>query len=433
MGDLITIFYHHGGSFVTKNDGSVFYETDNTDELTGLDENRLDVFSRRDYYKEVVPELIEFTPIAPKEDKDAPITSSNLTGSSNNVSTTKPNEEPAVQTQPESPTQTQLESPTQAQPNLPAKHNLSKPKPISTKSTTTNMKPKPKAKVKSKPKLTTSNTAKTNHTSSKSANKPKPKNKFSSSKVTITKPTNKPQPKSTSMNYAKTKHIIKSSARLASKIVESQDGGHRTSSSSDSYDSVEDSLYRPDPFESSSDSNIDGGISEARKRDLKFKHAPGSAWKKGKEKVLLEDDGIVVESSDEELVLQVGMKFNTKEEFMEAVRDFTIQEGRQIKFRRNESYRVRAVCKWKNEEVKCPWVAYASKDHEETCWKLKTFNNEHVPSPPPPLTRLDKLPHKRRATPSVDPIQGASSGTTSEFTEFMKFVLTPDFKAPKKK
>ncbi|RYQ83005.1 hypothetical protein Ahy_B10g101616 isoform B [Arachis hypogaea] len=58
---------------------------------------------------------------------------------------------------------------------------------------------------------------------------------------------------------------------------------------------------------------------------------------------------------------------------MEVVRDFTIQEGRQIKFKRNESCRVKA-----NEEVKCPWVAYASKDHEETSWQLKTFSNEHV-------------------------------------------------------
>ncbi|KAL4357575.1 hypothetical protein AHAS_Ahas09G0200400 [Arachis hypogaea] len=76
-------------------------------------------------------------------------------------------------------------------------------------------------------------------------------------------------------------------------------------------------------------------------------------------------------------MLQVGMKFNTKQEFMEAVRDFTIQKGRQIKFRKNERYRARTVCKWKNEEVKCPLVAYASKDHEEICWQLKTFNNEH--------------------------------------------------------
>ncbi|RYR54782.1 hypothetical protein Ahy_A06g030059 [Arachis hypogaea] len=133
-------------------------------------------------------------------------------------------------------------------------------------------------KPKFKPKLTTSNTAKTNNTSFKFATKPKPKNKPSSSKVTTTKPINKPQPKPTSVNSAKTKPITRSSAR-----------------------SAKDNLYRPDPFESSSDSDIDGGISGVKKRNLKFKHAPGSVWKKGKEKVLVEDDGIIVKNSDEEV------------------------------------------------------------------------------------------------------------------------------------
>ncbi|MED6157684.1 hypothetical protein PIB30_025628 [Stylosanthes scabra] len=44
---------------------------------------------------------------------------------------------------------------------------------------------------------------------------------------------------------------------------------------------------------------------------------------------------------------------------------------------------MRAIYKWKlklndDEEIKCPWVAYASRDAEETCWQLKTFNNEHI-------------------------------------------------------
>ncbi|XP_072074335.1 uncharacterized protein [Arachis hypogaea] len=70
------------------------------------------------------------------------------------------------------------------------------------------------------------------------------------------------------------------------------------------------------------------------------------------------------------------MKFNSKHDFIEAVRKFTIQEGRQINFKRNESYRVRAVCKYKKEG--CKWVAYASMDHEGTCWQMKTFNNNHI-------------------------------------------------------
>ncbi|RYQ96500.1 hypothetical protein Ahy_B08g092260 [Arachis hypogaea] len=41
-----------------------------------------------------------------------------------------------------------------------------------------------------------------------------------------------------------------------------------------------------------------------------------------------------------ELKLEVGMKFNSKYDFIEVVREFTIREGRQINFRRNESYRL---------------------------------------------------------------------------------------------
>ncbi|RYQ99546.1 hypothetical protein Ahy_B07g087491 isoform A [Arachis hypogaea] len=62
-----------------------------------------------------------------------------------------------------------------------------------------------------------------------------------------------------------------------------------------------------------------------------------------------------------ELQLQVGMKFNTKFEFREAVREYTIQEGRRIKFKKNDNIRCSAVCKVKE----CAWV-------------IKTFNGDHT-------------------------------------------------------
>ncbi|RYR40387.1 hypothetical protein Ahy_A09g046141 [Arachis hypogaea] len=65
-----------------------------------------------------------------------------------------------------------------------------------------------------------------------------------------------------------------------------------------------------------------------------------------------------------ELHLQVGMKFNTKYEFREAVREYTIQEGRRIK----------AVCKVKE----CAWIVYASRDCDDSCWQIKTFNDDHT-------------------------------------------------------
>ncbi|RYR31674.1 hypothetical protein Ahy_B01g056539 [Arachis hypogaea] len=64
-----------------------------------------------------------------------------------------------------------------------------------------------------------------------------------------------------------------------------------------------------------------------------------------------------------ELKLQVGMKFNTKQEFRNVVRDFTIQEGRWIKFIKNDSVRCWAVC----QVDECHWVMYASRDHEDCC------------------------------------------------------------------
>ncbi|RYR27831.1 hypothetical protein Ahy_B01g051886 [Arachis hypogaea] len=75
-----------------------------------------------------------------------------------------------------------------------------------------------------------------------------------------------------------------------------------------------------------------------------------------------------------ELHLEVDMKFGTKWEFREAVREYTIQEGRSIKLVKNDNIRCRAVCKVEE----CPCVAYASRDHEDTCWQIKTFNDDHT-------------------------------------------------------
>ncbi|RYR28535.1 hypothetical protein Ahy_B01g052682 isoform A [Arachis hypogaea] len=75
-----------------------------------------------------------------------------------------------------------------------------------------------------------------------------------------------------------------------------------------------------------------------------------------------------------QLQLQVGMKFNTKQEFRDAVREFTIQEGRRIKFVKNDNVRCRAVC----QVEECSWVVYASRDHEHSCWQIKTFYDDHT-------------------------------------------------------
>ncbi|XP_016206079.1 uncharacterized protein LOC107646408 [Arachis ipaensis] len=75
-----------------------------------------------------------------------------------------------------------------------------------------------------------------------------------------------------------------------------------------------------------------------------------------------------------EFHLEVGIKFGTKWDFREAVREYTIQEGRRIRLAKNDNIRCMAVCKVKE----CPWVIYASRDHKDTCWQIKTFNNNHT-------------------------------------------------------
>ncbi|RYR17902.1 hypothetical protein Ahy_B03g062571 [Arachis hypogaea] len=70
----------------------------------------------------------------------------------------------------------------------------------------------------------------------------------------------------------------------------------------------------------------------------------------------------------------VGMKFNSKMEFKEAVREYCIQEGRRIWWKKNDNLRMRAVCK--GEE--CGWVVYASRDSEGNCWQIKTFMDDHT-------------------------------------------------------
>ncbi|RYR64239.1 hypothetical protein Ahy_A03g010366 [Arachis hypogaea] len=214
------------------------------------------------------------------------------------------------------------------------------------------------------------------------------------------------------------RRVTRSASRFASK--EKKVAGEvvtvtlSNSERNDSYKSVEDELYRlgPEAFENSSDYDSDCEVVTARIRECKNKKG------KGKFKLCLEDfcdeDEVIVRNSDEDidlgyvlgkvnstnsneesdiddddtffmfiegarfgkLKLEVGMKFNTKHDFIEEVREFTIQEGRQIKFKNNESNRVRAMCKYKMES--CNWIAYASIDHEEICSQIKTFNNDHI-------------------------------------------------------
>ncbi|RYR49297.1 hypothetical protein Ahy_A07g035721 [Arachis hypogaea] len=75
-----------------------------------------------------------------------------------------------------------------------------------------------------------------------------------------------------------------------------------------------------------------------------------------------------------DLHLEVGIKFETKWDFSKDVKEYKIQEGRRIRLAKNDCIRCKAVCKVKE----CPWVVYASRDHEDTCWQIKTFNDDNT-------------------------------------------------------
>ncbi|RYR58063.1 hypothetical protein Ahy_A05g023744 [Arachis hypogaea] len=154
--------------------------------------------------------------------------------------------------------------------------------------------------------------------------------------------------------------------------------------------SSNDSSYEPGRDDSSSGDDTNGKIDKDKARNFKLSHAPAEAFAKSKRKLINDEDALVVDNEecevdlnflqvpvtgDEELdnaldpgaesdganswhseelktpppseeefseeeaddvfpfgdlKLEVGMKFNTKYEFREAVREFTIQEGRRI-------------------------------------------------------------------------------------------------------
>ncbi|KAG5566220.1 hypothetical protein RHGRI_001980 [Rhododendron griersonianum] len=82
----------------------------------------------------------------------------------------------------------------------------------------------------------------------------------------------------------------------------------------------------------------------------------------------------------------VGMKFPSAKEFREAVREYSIKEGKDIKFVKNETTRVKAKCAIEE----CGWSVMASlsqkgesfqvKSHKSEHDCLKTFNVRHVTS-----------------------------------------------------
>lgn len=71
--------------------------------------------------------------------------------------------------------------------------------------------------------------------------------------------------------------------------------------------------------------------------------------------------------------LELGMEFNSLDDFKQAVRDYNINLGREIKWLKNDKIRARARCKGEN----CSWEIYCAKNNVNHCFQIKTFRDEH--------------------------------------------------------
>ncbi|RYR39543.1 hypothetical protein Ahy_A09g045102 isoform A [Arachis hypogaea] len=178
--------------------------------------------------------------------------------------------------------------------------------------------------------------------------------------------------------------------------------------SSNSDESSEDEPYKPVRKDSSSDSCKTTNKSDGR----------GKGKSKEKENICVDNDAFVEDVSDFEidlgfvrggrfencdaydlgtdsngtnfwLLLKIMTPPNSEDELeeeaesdegargwneKEAVREYTIQEGRRIRFKKNDRKSLKAICKVKE----CSWIILASKGHEDTCWQVKTFKDDHT-------------------------------------------------------
>ncbi|MED6209419.1 hypothetical protein PIB30_054528, partial [Stylosanthes scabra] len=119
-----------------------------------------------------------------------------------------------------------------------------------------------------------------------------------SSDEPIAKPTSKkPQ----------TRSAIRVSLRKGKKVVQTPRSRDDGSSGNDSYDSVEENMYTPkaDELSSEDEDEDDFIITQARKKDRKRKTGSDINLKKAREKIMVDDDGLVVDSDSDVYLGQV--------------------------------------------------------------------------------------------------------------------------------
>ena len=71
-------------------------------------------------------------------------------------------------------------------------------------------------------------------------------------------------------------------------------------------------------------------------------------------------------------VLKIGMKFSNAQVFRQAMKEWNVQNGYDIKYIRNENKRITAFCK-----VECGWRIHASPMQGEKTFQIKSLEPNH--------------------------------------------------------
>ncbi|CAL1389628.1 unnamed protein product [Linum trigynum] len=87
-----------------------------------------------------------------------------------------------------------------------------------------------------------------------------------------------------------------------------------------------------------------------------------------------EDDGVIYDSHGEPSHLNIvaGLKFETGEQFKEAVSDYCISIGADIKWNISTDKKKRAVCR-----QNCGWYVYGSWHGGRQCFMVKNVGSRH--------------------------------------------------------
>jgi len=133
-------------------------------------------------------------------------------------------------------------------------------------------------------------------------------------------------------------------------------------------------------------------INHNQKSNEMKKHARGLSDNEWESDELVSNEGSDSSSGDEdtcgsfptfcmpksmaEYEWQVGTYFVNKEEFIEAIRTYGLQSGRNLKFEKNDKKRVRVVCL--GARGKCVWIAYYAYVPILKTWQLRKIVDKHT-------------------------------------------------------